>query len=297
MITKTCLYCGKTFNAKKVKQKFCSIGCNSKYYGERSKKYKMCPVCNKSFWCGSSRRVYCSGECKLKVKQPKAIKTIYYCKTCGKEIIGHSKLHCSEKCKMKYEQQRHKEYYMNEHQPRTFVCKVCGRIVTTTYGDKRRNICSDACKKQVDLNSKHQSKYHKLKRKINGRERKKLICKVTIDNFTYNDLFIRDKGICQICGMPISTNKEIDNNWNGTIDHIIPLSRGGKNSKQNCQITHRICNSMKLQAGKEYKVNWIELAKGNTRWKKKFEQYINDMLVSGEIRLVDSHLFYYKRKA
>ena len=46
---------------------------------------------------------------------------------------------------------------------------------------------------------------------------------------------------------------------------------------------------------KEYKINWIAMARQSNRWKNKLEQYINDMLISGEIRLMDSHFFYYKK--
>lgn len=46
------------------------------------------------------------------------------------------------------------------------------------------------------------------------------------------------EGLCGICGNPIE--------YAGvTIDHIIPLSRGGKHSYENCQLAHGLCNRRK----------------------------------------------------
>ena len=44
---------------------------------------------------------------------------------------------------------------------------------------------------------------------------------------------------CAICG------KKIHNLDDLTVDHIIPLSKGGKNDIYNCQLAHRLCNSYK----------------------------------------------------
>ena len=49
-----------------------------------------------------------------------------------------------------------------------------------------------------------------------------------------------DKGRCHYCGMP-TTPKEL------TMDHVIPLSRGGKSTKGNVVPACKICNNMKKQ--------------------------------------------------
>ncbi len=292
MDTKVCLHCGKEFIPRKDMQKFCSKVCNSKYYGERNKKYKTCPICSKEFWCGSSRRIYCSDECKDKTKKTQELKPKYYCRICGEEIKGCSKFYCREECRKEYAKRKAREYSMKDYKPIIFNCKVCGRKVITEYGNQRRNFCSEDCVRSYELFQKHHSIRHKEKKKSYLKERDKIIKEVKIDNVCYEVLYLRDKGVCKICGMPISKNRKINSNWDGTVDHIVPLSCGGEHSNSNCQITHRICNSIKLQAGKEYKINWLEMAKQSKRWKDKLEQYLNDMLISGEIKLIDSHFFY-----
>jgi len=53
--------------------------------------------------------------------------------------------------------------------------------------------------------------------------------------FTKKNVFIRDAYKCQYCG----TNIEL------TIDHIIPVSRGGKNTFENCVAACKPCNNKK----------------------------------------------------
>jgi 5-methylcytosine-specific restriction endonuclease McrA len=51
---------------------------------------------------------------------------------------------------------------------------------------------------------------------------------------------INSKGaICGICGKPIEDMKHC------TIDHIIPLSKGGMTTLENCQLAHVWCNKRK----------------------------------------------------
>lgn len=62
------------------------------------------------------------------------------------------------------------------------------------------------------------------------------------------DVFERDKYICQICGVKCDPN---DFGWGSsgathpTIDHIIPLSKGGTHTWDNVQCACALCNSVK----------------------------------------------------
>ncbi len=67
------------------------------------------------------------------------------------------------------------------------------------------------------------------------------------DYFTNPDkrreLFERDKWICQYCGEKV-------NQQNVTLDHFIPQSKGGDNSKDNLKTCCLVCNGIK--SGKTY---------------------------------------------
>lgn len=66
---------------------------------------------------------------------------------------------------------------------------------------------------------------------------------------TLKHLIERDGLTCAICGKPCDPN---DKKWNRrcgpmypTIDHIIPMSKGGGHTWDNVQVAHMICNTRK----------------------------------------------------
>lgn len=67
-------------------------------------------------------------------------------------------------------------------------------------------------------------------------------------NVSLKKLILRDFGICQICGKPIDKSSFSGKGCGPlypTIDHIIPLSKGGNHVWDNVQLAHLKCNSMK----------------------------------------------------
>lgn len=114
------------------------------------------------------------------------------------------------------------------------LCPVCGAITT------RRLYCSNVCSRKAH-NTTHE---HKRRIRIDN---------ATVDSdITVLGLFLRDKGVCSICGKRCDTNDYkmdgdtfIAGNDYPSIDHIIPLSKGGEHSWDNVQLAHRICNTRK----------------------------------------------------
>ena len=76
------------------------------------------------------------------------------------------------------------------------------------------------------------------------KEQSTLIAKTPRRNFTERerrDIYIRDKGICGICGRFIPPDCF-------TIDHIIPISKGGTYDYDNLQCCCKKCNQLKDDA-------------------------------------------------
>ena len=52
--------------------------------------------------------------------------------------------------------------------------------------------------------------------------------------------------ICGICGRPVDYDKRFPDPWSATIDHIIPVAKGGDPaSLENLQLAHLQCNRIK----------------------------------------------------
>ena len=59
-----------------------------------------------------------------------------------------------------------------------------------------------------------------------------------VENVNRSVVFERDKGICGICGLLVDPA-----DWH--LDHVVPLSKGGKHSYENTRVTHPRCNLRK----------------------------------------------------
>ena len=60
----------------------------------------------------------------------------------------------------------------------------------------------------------------------------------TIERVSYAEVIRRGNGLCGICKEAVAAGEE-------SLDHIIPLSKGGEHVYENCQLAHRRCNSSK----------------------------------------------------
>jgi len=64
------------------------------------------------------------------------------------------------------------------------------------------------------------------------------------DYVSYADVFLRDKGVCGLCGA--SALHSIGQRGDDTqFDHVIPLSTGGLHTLDNIQVSHAVCNLRK----------------------------------------------------
>jgi 5-methylcytosine-specific restriction endonuclease McrA len=66
-----------------------------------------------------------------------------------------------------------------------------------------------------------------------------------VEKFTDVEIFDRDGWLCGICAEPIDRTLRYPDPMSVSLDHVMPLSRGGKHSRANTQAAHLICNVRK----------------------------------------------------
>lgn len=111
-------------------------------------------------------------------------------------------------------------------------CSYCGAFF---YGFSKDVFCSDECK--VHNRKKNTNRYKETKKRRCRTEESKYINLVS--------LYHRDNGICWLCGKRCDIALDKNNNYYPSIDHVVPISKGGKDSWDNVKLAHRICNTIK----------------------------------------------------
>lgn len=69
------------------------------------------------------------------------------------------------------------------------------------------------------------------------------------ERFTDLEIFERDSWVCQICRKRISRRRSYPDPLSPSLDHIVPLSRGGTHTRANAQASHLRCNLRKHTGG------------------------------------------------
>lgn len=113
-------------------------------------------------------------------------------------------------------------------------CPVCGERTN------RPKYCSKECASHANNTAKD----IRRRAKISG---------VLVDkDITLSALFKRDGGVCHICGgrclyedYTTRQGQKISGDWYPSIDHVVPLAKGGEHSWQNVKLAHRRCNYIK----------------------------------------------------
>lgn len=122
---------------------------------------------------------------------------------------------------------------------KTCLCIECGEEFLSVSVIK---LCSDKCRR------KRGNRLRELNRRLKLKENGEVDYSITLDK-----LIKRDKKVCKLCGEKVNkkdyvTTEEgyfIAGNSYPSIDHILPVARGGTHTWDNIQLAHRSCNAEK----------------------------------------------------
>lgn len=252
--TKTCLYCSTEFKTIYKAYKYCTSACASRHAADLRRGEYFCEYCGQPRHSDHpNRNRFCSRECAMKVRSLEALRRnqekkrqheidmTRQCDFCGETFVAVSNVNrfCSYECYYSGALQERHETNLQRFTPKRRTCPKCGVQFITTLRTQRKIYCSERCE-DVAHDDRRAEQF-----KAAFVEPVGLIT-------TYKSY----KGICGICGLPVPNCNDPANEWGPTIDHIVPLSKGGKHMKSNCQLAHRLCNSLKLDTTEDFEVDW-----------------------------------------
>lgn len=65
------------------------------------------------------------------------------------------------------------------------------------------------------------------------------------ESFEHREVFDRDYWMCGICSRPVNPELCYPDPMSASLDHVIPVSRGGSHARDNAQCSHLFCNLSK----------------------------------------------------
>jgi|ERR1700722_218151 len=184
-------------------------------------------------------RLKTHGTVAKKVPPVKPIVRGFVCAVCGcsfqrKTKPGRPPTVCSDDCKAERSRRQAKEWRKENpqrfseqpsRQPdakkeyfRTWYEANKEQTIKRSIEYQRRNAKDKAAR---------DSKYRALKRGSVGAEK-----------FTLDEIFERDNQTCYLCGKAVTRR-------DATMDHVIPITKGGPHTRANVKLAHRGCNARK----------------------------------------------------
>jgi len=162
------------------------------------------------------------------------------CAYCGGE--SHGRQFCGGKCAARFKRGC----------PRTVSCQVCEVEFEPING---ATTCSVACgavrdreafrswrqkaltdpEYRIRYNARMFAAYHKRRQVIDA----------AVERISYVEVFERDGWGCQLCGQPVDRSVAWPHPLFPSLDHIVPLSKGGRHEIGNVQLAHLRCNLSK----------------------------------------------------
>lgn len=146
---------------------------------------------------------------------------------------------CKEQNKLRDERVKLMRFFIALKDAKTpKICACCGEEFYSVY--PTTVYCSEQCRKRAKLNRTGNTKNYRHRARKYGCSYESGITRIAVVR--------RDKNTCQICGKICNPN---DKRWGTfgpdypTLDHKIPLAKGGPHSWSNVQCACGECNSIK----------------------------------------------------
>jgi 5-methylcytosine-specific restriction endonuclease McrA len=273
---RVCFGCGEWFSTSRKEGCYCRV-CHSENVQRPRRTVRFCAWCGKPFIPKPNNNAgkCCSRECGFKyqrkiredtrVNHPHTKVKVITCEVCDKLFIGHGERItasvCSDDC-MK-EQARRKSRLHNhgreEYSHGVVVC-ACGRVEVYAKWFRGATQCRRC--KRLDARRKWRKTvggkasrraYRKSEKgksiaksgKKHYKHVKRMATPGRTERVELSDIMGRDGGRCQLCGCKVKMPTGTWSKQMATLDHIIPLSRGGAHTMDNVQLACAQCNSTK----------------------------------------------------
>lgn len=191
-----------------------------------------CTACGKGMWrWGESLEPPRCRSCRVSSR-------MRICETCGTHFRSRPKhkdkanegRYCSKRCLGKAA--------CNVSKRKPYGPRVCVDCDAGTLRQGNVPLCDSCVERRRRENS---SKQAHLRRAVK--------LEVESESYTLSEIAARDKYVCQLCRRRVAMKQRAPHPKSPALDHVIPLSRGGTDTRANIQLAHAACNWSKGNRG------------------------------------------------
>lgn len=161
---------------------------------------------------------------------------------------GRPALYCSTPCRRAARLGYWARYRAPLSKKHDQPCANCGMLFETSRG----TYCSTACRSRARYARQKANGINRraLRTPAQNRERNARRAALrrgasSVERIDPHTIFDRDGRRCYLCGFMGAPFSTLDDPYGLTLDHVIPLARGGAHSYANLRAAHRGCNSRK----------------------------------------------------
>lgn len=257
----TCQNCGKEYKtAFRDRNTCCSRKCGWELRTKKATIKKNCLVCGKSFNEIKSGPGYCSKKCKKE-----SLELEVKCVECGNKFVaGGGVKYCSDECKRARNRREYRKKKMaagrNGGRIEKIICRHCGKEFTKKIYNAVPQFCSSRCAKRQWIEDNPEKAARNKARQRHTRRAAKYN-NGPMDDINPADVFEFDGWVCGICGKKVNKDLSFPHPYSASLDHIVPLSKGGTHTYSNVQLAHFICNSKKrdLEEDQQLRLDLISM--------------------------------------
>lgn len=211
-----------------------------------------CPTCSGKMpprrAAGSGRQSqYCSPKCRPSDKAPSRAKVnAESCTRCGGSMAGRrvDAKFCGEFCSDVWRGVRLAEPLLER------VCALDGCNVAFTPNRRGTKCCSERhgqahWNRVSRAEGRQKNPAWDERRKAHYHKRRAQKSTTQVEDIRPIDIYERDIWLCGLCSTPVNPDTAWPDPMSPSLDHVLPLSKGGTHTYENVQLAHLTCNVSK----------------------------------------------------
>lgn len=184
---------------------------------------------------------YCQGDCGVWIDQtPGGGRPKKWCSSaCKQRTMRRNETPEQREKRRAAGRARHARKKSEKPKRPRATCAECGKRFYLEF--KQQRFCSEGCQFV---------EYRRLRdyRRLRGHRRRSGVDDAPIDVLTRYGVYQRDGWTCYICQKPTARQYSAQNPLSPTLDHIVPLERGGQNIVRNVRLAHAGCVAERQKA-------------------------------------------------